>query len=210
MGQSTNMQQSLQADLLWRALAIFLLLGALMGVAVSLLLIFKPPLMARVSRVANRWISTRHLSQLMDRSIRIERWFYRHHRPMGLLLILGAGYMLVYFGWRFDKAIAVQSFASFVPNKLLLDGLLQAVVLFALIGGAVALLVGLAVLLRPSLLRSIESESNQWVSSRRATKVLDVQHKQVDRFVERHAQRVGCLLLAGSSYLFFAMFRWLV
>ncbi len=204
------MQQFLQADMLWRALAIFLLIGALMGVAVALLLIFQPQLMARVNRVANRWISTRHLSQLMDRSIRIERWFYRHHRSMGLLLILGAGYILVYFGWRFNKAIAVQSFASFVPNKLLLDGLLQAVVLFALIGGAVALLVGLAVLLRPSLLRSIESESNQWVSSRRATKVMDVQHNQVDLFVDRHAQRVGWLLLVGSSYLFFAMFRSLV
>lgn len=205
------MQQFNHIDIiLWRTLAIFLLMGALMGIAVSLLLIFKPHLIARVNHLANRWVSMRHISRWMDRSIRIERWCYRHHRPLGLLLSLGSAYILVYFGLRFDQAIAVQSLSSLVPNQLLLDSLLQVLVLFELIGGVFALLVGLVIWLRPSLLRGLEKESNQWLSLRRATKVLDVQHDQVDLFVERHAQRVGWLLLAGSSYLFVAMFLWLV
>ena len=204
------MQQFNQADILWRALAIFLLIGALAGVAVSLLLIFKPHLIGRVNHVANHWISMRHISQMVDRSISIERWFYRHHRPMGLLVILGAAYILFYFGWRFDKVIALQSFASFMPNKMLLGVLLEVMVLVALISAAVALCAGLVVVLRPSLLRSVESEANQWVSSRRATKVMDVMHNPVDQFVERHARRVGWLLLLGSIYLFFLMVRWLI
>ncbi|MEO6292771.1 MAG: hypothetical protein ABIO88_09155 [Burkholderiaceae bacterium] len=205
------MQQFNHIDvILWRTLAIFLLMGALMGMAVSLLLIFKPHLIARVNRVANRWVSMRHISRWMDRSIRIERWCYRHHRPLGLLLTLGGAYILVYFGLRFDKATALHSFSSLVSNQLLLDSLLQALVLLELISGVFALLVGLVVWLRPSLLRGMEKESNQWLSLRRATKVLDVQHGQVDLFVERHAQRVGWLLLAGNSYLFVVMLLWLV
>lgn len=205
------MQQINHTDIiLWRTLAIFLLIGALMGIAVSLLLIFKPHLIERVNRVANRWVSMRHISRWMDRSIRIERWCYRHHRPLGLFLTLGGAYILVYFGWRFDKPIALHSFSSFVSNKLLLDTLLQALVLFELIGGVFALLVGLVIWLRPSLLRGMEKESNQWLSFRRATKVLDVQHDQVDLFVEQHAQRVGWLLLVGNIYLLAAMFRLLV
>lgn len=205
------MQQFNHTDIiLWRTLAIFLLIGALMGIAVSLLLIFKPHLIERVNRVANRWISMRHISRWMDRSIRIERWCYRHHRPLGLLLTLGGAYILVYFGLRFDKAIALQSFSSLVSNKPLLDSLLQALVLVELIGGVFALLVGLVVWLRPSLLRGMEKESNQWLSLRRATKVLDVQHDHVDLFIEGHAQRVGWLLLVGNIYLFVAMIRLLV
>jgi len=205
------MQQFNHIDIiLWRTLAIFLLMGALMGIAVSLLLIFKPHLIARVNRVANRWVSMRHISRWMDRSIRIERWCYRHHRPLGLLLTLGGAYILVYFGLRFDKTTAVQSLSSLVPNQLLLDSLLQALVLLELIGGVFALLIGLVVWLRPSLLRGIEKESNQWLSLRPATEVLDVQHDQLDLFVERHARRVGWLLLVGSIYLFFVMFRWLL
>jgi hypothetical protein len=39
---------------------------------------------------------------------------------------------------------------------------------------------------------------------------MDVQRGQVDLIVDRHAQRVGWLLLVGSIYLCFVMFRWLV
>lgn len=200
--------------ILWRSLAIFLLIGALMGVAVSLMLIFKPHLMARVNRVANRWISTRHLDQLLDRSVNIEQWFYRHHRPLGMLITLGACYILVYFGLLLDKASALQRLPGYVPNSYipneLLDGLLDALVLASLAGAAVALFVGLFLWLRPSLLRGIEESANQWVSSRRATRVMAIPRDQVERFVMGHAQRVGWLLLLGSIYLFFAVLRVLV
>jgi hypothetical protein len=186
---------------LWRALSIFLLVGALMGIVVSLLLIFKPHLMIHVNRTANRWVSMRPISRWLDRSISIERWFYRHHRAMGASIVLGAGYILVYFGVLFDKTQMLRHSRVKIPAKLL-EGLLDALVLCSLVGGAVALAAGLFIWARPSLLRGIEKKSNRWVTSRRATKVLDVTHDRADRFVEGHAWRVGWLLLLGSLYLF--------
>ena len=195
--------------LLWRALAIFLLVGALTGVALGLLLIFKPHLLARVNRVANRWISMRHIDRPLDRIISLEHWFYQYHRVTGMAIVSGAIYIFVYFGMLFDKDYALRHLNTRIPLTLL-DGLLDALVLSALTGAAVALMAGLFLWLRPSLLRGIEEETNQWVSSRRATRVLDVPHDHVERFVARHARRVGWLLLVGSIYLFFAMFRLLV
>lgn len=194
--------------ILWRALAIFLLFGALSGVLLGLLLIFKPQFLERINRVANRWVSTRHISRWLDRSVSIERWFHQHHRAVGVTIVLGSSYMLIYFWFLFDKAYTLQrwSLSGMLPAKLL-DGLLDALVLASLVGGVVALIVGLFLLLRPSLLRGTEEEANQWVSSRRATKVLEVPHGEVDLFVARHAQRVGWLLLLGSIYLFFALLR---
>ncbi|MDO8294744.1 MAG: hypothetical protein Q7T29_18040 [Gallionella sp.] len=194
---------------LWRALAIFLLIGALMGVAVSLLLIFKPHLMAHTSRIANRWISTRRMDQLLDRSISIEQWFYQHHRLLGILITFGACYILVYFGLLFDKPATLQSLSGYAPNWLR-DILLDALVLASLIGAVVALFVGLFLWLRPSQLRGIEESANQWISSDRAVRMLEVPHDQVERFVERHLQQVGWLLLVASAYLFFVLARWLV
>jgi len=204
------MQNPIVADLLWRSLAIFLLIGALMGVATALLLIFKPQLLQRVNRVANHWVSTRHISQLMDRSIRTERWFYRHHLVMGPLVVVGAGYMLLYFGWLLDRAAALRALGGYIANPPLASALLQALLLFALIGAVVALLIGAVYWVRPSLLRGLETQSNRWVSSRKATKVIDVTHEQVDLFVVQHAQGVGWLLLAGSVYLLVVMARWLL
>lgn len=195
--------------ILWQSLAIFLIVGALTGVAVSLLLIFKPHLMERVNRAANRWISTRRLNQLLDRSIGIEHWFYRHHRPLGMLIVFGACYILAYFGMLFDKATALQRLSGYM-KVFLLDMLLDALVLASLTGAAAALFVGLFLWLRPSLLRGIEESANQWVSSRRATRMLDIPHDQIEQFVAGHAQSMGWLLLVGNIYLLFAVLRLLV
>jgi hypothetical protein len=196
--------------LLWHDLAIFLMIGALFGVALALLLILKPQFIERLNRMGNRWVTTRHISRWLDRSISIERWFHQHHRAVGAVIVLGASYMLIYFGFLFDKAYMLQrlSLRMRLPAQML-DGLLNALVLASLVGGAVALIAGLFLWLRPSLLRDTEEQANQWVTSRRATKILDVPHGQVDLFVARHAQRAGWLLLLGSIYLFFVMFRWL-
>ena len=194
---------------LWQSLAIFLLIAALLGILLGLLLTFKPDLMERINRVANRWISMRQVDRLLDRIISLEQWFYQYHRPLGILVILGAVYILVYFGVLFDKAITLQRLTGYAPSGLL-DVLLDALVLTSLIGAVAALFVGLLLWLRPSLLRGFEEEANQWISSRRATKVLDVPHDQVNRFVARHMRQIGYLLLLGSLYLFFAMFRLLV
>ena len=191
---------------LWRALAIFLLVGALLGISLGLLLIFRPQLLESVNRVANRWISMRRISRLMDHSLSIEHWFYQHHRAAGMVVVAGAAYMFIYFGLLFDKAHMLHRMSSMVPARLL-DGLLDALVLSSLTGAAVALIAGLFLWLRPSLLRGIEEQANVWVSSRQATKILDVPHDQVDRFVARHAQKAGWLLLLGSIYLFFILFR---
>jgi hypothetical protein len=198
---------AIPADIfLWRALAIFLLIGALLGIAVSLLLIFKPHLLGRINHMANRWISTRHIGQALDRGISIERWFYRHHRPAGIIILLGAAYFLIYFGILFDKATTLLHLSSQIPPRLL-DVLLDALVLGSLIGGTVAFITGLLIWLRPSLLRGIEEEANRWVSTSNAAQKLDVPYDQVDQFVARHAQKVGWLLLLASIYLFFVLFR---
>jgi hypothetical protein len=193
---------------LWRDLAIFLLFGAVLGILLGSLLIFRPQFVERLNHVANRWISTRHINRWLDRSVSIEQWFYQHHRAVGAVVVLGAAYIFIYFGMLFDKPYILQhlSIRGMLPPNLL-ESLLDALVLGALVWGAVAFVVGLFLWLRPSLLRGMEEEANKWVSSRRATKVLEIPRDDADRFVMRHAQRVGWLILLASLYLFFIVFR---
>lgn len=203
------MRTSLTGVFLWQALAIFLFIGALLGILLGLLLIFKPHLLERINRIANRWVTARRATKWLDRSISIERWFYQYHGAAGIAIVLGAVYIFIYFGFMFDKPYALQHLGGTVPPRLL-EGLLDALVLSLLTGGAAALMVGLSLWLRPSLLRGMEAESNQWVTFRQATKAIDVPHDDVDHFVARHARQVGWLLSLGSVYLLFAMFRLLV
>ena len=203
------MHTDLLNTLLWRNLAIFLLAFTALGVLVSVLLIAKPQILDRFSRVANRWVSARRLNQFLDRSISIEHWFYRHHRAFGAVVMMGSLYIFIYFGVLFDKAYALQNLSWKIPSKPM-AGLLDALVLSSLTGATVAFLVGLFLGVRPSLLRGIEEGANQWVSSRQAIKMLEIPRDQVENFIARHAQRTGWLLLLGSIYLFFFIFQLLV
>jgi hypothetical protein len=172
----------------------------------GLLMVFRPQSLERINRVANRWVSMRHMNQLLDRSISMEGWFYQHHRALGLAIVAGAVYVLIYFGLLFDKSYTLQRYSRTMPPALL-DVLLDALVLASLIGATIALLAGLFLALRPSMLRDIEEVSNRWLSSRRATKVFDVPHGRVDRLIVRHVRRAGWLLLLGSIYLCFMLLR---
>lgn len=195
--------------ILWRSLAIFLLVGAVTGCVVSLMMIYRPALFERINRVANFWVSTRRIERSLEASICLEQWFYRHHRLLGMMVCLGAGYVFVYFGALFDKAHALPHLAAHLSVRLplqLLEGLLDAFVLVSLTGAAASLFVGLLLWRRPSLLRGLEGKTNQWVSTRRGTKCFDVAHEHVDAFVLKHDQRAGWLLLLGSLYLFFLVF----
>lgn len=201
--------QTVLEIILWRSLAFFLLVGAVMGMGVALLLIRRPALMATLNRVANRWVSTRQLDRALERSISAEQWFYRHHRAIGALVCLGALYMFVYFGLLFDKASVMHHLVTPLPGALL-DGLLDALVLTALTGAVASLYVGLLLWLRPCLLRGAEEVANQWLSIRKAVRPLEIPRDQVDAYVASHTQRVGWLLLLASLALFFMVLRVLV
>lgn len=195
--------------ILWRSLATFLLVGALVGVAVSLLMIFRPALFERINHIANLWISTRRMKKSLDMSICLEHWFYRHHRPLGMLVCVGAVYVFAYFGMQFDKAHALPHLAAHLSFRWpiqLLEALLDALVLAALTGAAVSLFVGLLLWQLPSLLRGLDETANRWVSMRRSTRFLEIPRNHVDKFVIRHDHRAGWMLLLGSFYLLFLVF----
>ncbi len=201
------MPAKLTENILWSSLAIFLLIGALLGVVLGLLLIIRPQLLEQFNRIANRWISTSYIHQMLDRTTSIEQWFYQRHRVAGALITAGAAYIFIYFGILFDKAQALQNLARLAAPHLL-DWGLDALVLAALTGATIAFVGGLFLWLRPSLLRGFEQHANQWLDMPLVNQA-DSTHTQVEQFVMSHARPVGWLLLLASLYLLFAMARWL-
>jgi hypothetical protein len=192
--------------MLWRDLAIFLVIFAILGLLLGALLVLRPQTFATLNRLANQWVSLRHVNRLLDKTISIERWFYRHHRVMGIVIMLGAIYFLVYFFWRYDKAHLLLYLSPYLAIPLL-EILLDALLFIAKLAGGLAWLAGLIICLRPSLLRGIEKKSNRWLSVRHATKALDVSRTSVDEWVLQHTRATGYVLLLSSLYLLLTIFR---
>jgi hypothetical protein len=196
---------------LLQSFVFFLLVGSLAGMVVGVLLLLRPEGLQRLGKKLNRWISTRHLDQAMERTINFDPWLYRYRRVGGTLILLGAIYVLYYFTVSMDRASAIEGLARYF-NKLhpaLIGGLLDALVLSSILGALCAALVGLFLILRPSMLRDFEQVANQWISLRRAMKPMEIRRDGVDEYVFKRARLAGMLLVLGSTYVLVMLTIWL-
>lgn len=188
---------------------IFLIIGSLAGIVVGALLLLRPQSLQRVGQFFNRWISTRHLDQSLERTVDLDPWFYRHCRTSGVLTLTGAVYILYYFTVKLDRANAIAGLSKhFNWPASLVGGLLDALVLSAILGALFAAFVALFLLVRPSLLREFEQGANQWVSLRRALKPMEMPRKGVDEYIFRHGRQAGILLVLGGLYTLVLLTFW--
>jgi hypothetical protein len=194
---------------LLRSAVLFLMLGSLGGLAVGALLLWNPQRLRAISNILNRWVSTRHLNQALDRTVEIDRWFYRHRSASGGLILLASGYILYSFTFGLDRASAIMGLAGqFNLPAVLVGGLLDALVLSALLGALLAAFVSLFLLLRPSLLRDFELGANRWVSLRRGLKPVEVPRGGVDEYIFKYGRQAGILLILGSLYILVILLFW--
>ncbi|OIR19388.1 hypothetical protein GALL_02680 [mine drainage metagenome] len=197
-------------SLLLRSFVIFLMVGGMAGLIVGALLVFNPQRIRMAGNLLNRWISTRHLNQTLDRTVALDPWFYRHHRISAGLILLASGYILYAFTAGLDRQNAIIEFARrFSLPSSLAGGLLDGLVLSILLGALLAIFVSLFLLLRPSLLRDFEQASNRWVSLRKALKPMEIRREGLDEYVLKHTRQAGILLMIGSLYVLALLATWI-
>lgn len=157
------MHPLISPDYLWLAEALLtaLIAGLALSLAVGVLLLVRPHLVFAIGRHLNRWVDTSEAFRRLERPRSYERFFYRHHRLVGALISLGAGFVL----WRWlladPRATARLLFAGRYASVQwdwlgpALDAIIVALHVFVLAVGSV-------IFVRPSLLKGIEKAANQW------------------------------------------------
>lgn len=125
--------------------------------------------------------------RMLDRQWRIERLVYRHHRIFGTVVLLAGVFCI----WQFTRSELAELLAA--PSAL------SVLVWILLLGQGFNLLVGVFILLRPSVLKPLESLSNRWHG-------MDVETGQGPRRTRLAAvvlSLVGLLILLISATLLF-------
>ena len=182
----------------WLFAALFWL-GALLFVLGLVLLLF-PASLERMSGRLDRWIETQAAVDWLDQPIRLERVFYRHHRVMGLFILAGSGYCLYSLMLWVDYnelIVGVPELAGQGVTGMLLEGAL----LVLGVGNLFALVVGIIVFVRPSLLKGVESWGNRWIESDRFMETLDRQVDVTDSWLSQNPRLIGVLAVIGSLYI---------
>ncbi len=191
--------------ILLKASLLFLCSVSLVSVLLGAVMLLRPERIVAWGQYFSRWFGSAKISEQLDRPHWIDRYFYRHHRVVGAVLVIGAVYVLYTFLLNYNVRRISAAFASHTW------GLLDALIGLMLIGGVLAALVGLIVLVSPSLLREIETSANRWVATDGMAKTLNEVRNSFDQFIQRHNKAAGALMIAGGLYvlIFLGPLLWL-
>lgn len=173
------------SEILFQWLWVLGVILAATALLVGILLLLAPARMLRVADYLNREYSfINKLVRMLDRPHYIEPFIYRHHRVAGLVLAVFSGYFL----W---KAGTV-----FMPPIIhpILHGVLIAF-------NVIALLLGIEIFVRPSLLKRTERMANRWLSTEAVVDVLEKPINKPERLAHRYPRALGAVILAAVLYI---------
>jgi len=176
-----------------------LVLGILL-IPLGLSFLFLPEKMERIGERLNNWISTEHIFDSLNKPRYQERLFYRFHHLFGGLVIVFALisiYMLYFYT---DIKPLIQNIvlmADTAFGKWLLESLY-----YILLGANIlALVIGVIIFFRPSLMKEAEKKSNYWVETEEKLKVLDKTKDLPDTVLSGNPRIFGALILLGAIYI---------
>ncbi|MBI4293695.1 MAG: hypothetical protein HY661_19635 [Betaproteobacteria bacterium] len=182
-------------EILLRFLMVILWGGSIVGVLLGVALLLKPEHIATLNQSFSRWVSSDKVADQLDRPRWTERFVYRHHRLVGAFFLIGALCILYVFLFGYNARRISSIFAVGYW------GVVDVLVGVMLISSALAALVGLIVLTRPSLLREIEKSSNRWISTEGASKALNATYYNSDGYILRRKKIAGVCMIIGSLYV---------
>jgi hypothetical protein len=180
-----------------------LLLGLTLALIVGVLLLARPQALFALNARLSRWIDTGSTFRMLDRPHHLERFFYRHHRAVGAMVVAGAGYVLWSWGFAYDRADVLAILGrSWVTAGLDWVPAALEVAVVALHGAILA--VGLLVFFRPSLLKGLERTANRWQDGP-ATTPLDSVVGNLDGAFEGHPRISGLVLVVSAFWCLLAL-----
>lgn len=187
----------------FQGLAVVLLLGLLLALFVGVLLLARPQALFTLNQRLSRWVDTRQAFGLLDQPRHLERFFYRHHRALGVLVVLGATYVLARWAFAYDR----DALLALLGPRWAAQGMdwVPLALEVVLVGLHVAILVvGGLIVFRPSLLKGVEKAANRWQPGP-ATAPLDTVVGHVDDTIESHPRVSGLLLVVLAVWCLLAL-----
>jgi uncharacterized protein YjeT (DUF2065 family) len=195
---------SMVGGIAYQVLVLTLMVMLAMGLVFGLLAVIAPASARRIAAALGRQASSRRALRVFETPIRTESFVYRHHRASGGILTLMSFVVLAYLQFRFDPRISELLVAQFAGD--LASGIIVPVATVLIWAGALlGLVVGVLVILRPSLLKGLEAPANRWISTRRLGQPLERQVADTDRLFAAHTRLVGAVIAASCLIVFTAL-----
>ncbi|MDX1708691.1 MAG: hypothetical protein R3274_08840, partial [Desulfobacterales bacterium] len=160
-------------DIAFHTVEILTLLFGILGMAFSLLLLFSPRLTKSLGNFFNRNISLDPKINVLDKDIPTEAFIYSHNVIIGICLVAGSIFALIFFTFNID----ISNFAKVFLGSRKYFMTLEIVFIFfawvARLACVFGLICGLILLFAPAKMQAIEGKVNTWFETQAIFEKLD-------------------------------------
>ncbi len=196
-------------NLLWeiglQTIEILTLVFGILGMTLSLMLMFAPRTTRSISNVFNRSLDIDRKLGFLDKAIQTENLVYAHPRPVGVLLLAGSVFALLFFQFKFDASHFALIFFGIHHQTVLGEILFQTIAWVGRTACLFGVAAALSLILAPRMLRAVEERMNRWIETRvlidkvnRPVKSLDTAFFRFPIFFGLLGGSISCLLIVLS------------
>ena len=184
----------------WLLTSLFCLGIVFIPVALALMII--PDRMMEWGKSGNRWVSTTSFFNALDRPRNHERFYYKQHRLLGVIIVLLSVisiYLLAFNTGVDATATGLEKLAATEFGKWLLQTgyyILIVLCVFTLIAGVI-------IITRPSLLKSMEEWGNRWIDTQKPLQPFDDVHEIPESIFPGKPRVFGFFVLVCALYIIF-------
>ena len=182
------------------SIEILTLIFGILGMTLSLVLLFSPRLAQSLSNTLNRSINVDKGIEFLDKEIEISEFFYSHHIVMGILIVSGSAFSLFFFFFSLDLSKFAGIFFGSRASLFTAEIIVSTVTWIGKIGCLTGLVFGLMMVFKPDLLKRIENKLDALFETKSIIEKLDKSSRAMDTFFFRHTFAVG---LTGAVISFF-------
>jgi len=183
-----------------QTIEILTLIFGILGMTLSLMLVFSPRLAQSLSNTLNRSINVDKGIEFLDKEIEISEFFYSHHIVMGILIVAGSAFSLFFFFFSLDLSKFAGIFFGSRASLFTAELIVSTVTWIGKIGCLTGLVFGLMMVFTPDLLKRIENKLDALFETKSIFEKLDKSSRAMDTFFFRHTFAVG---LTGAVISFF-------
>ena len=185
-----------------QAVEIFTLVVGLLGIILSLVLVFDSRKIQQISQRFNQYIDIDgRFRKMIDRNIDTEGLFYKHNILTGVCLIVGSAFILVFLFYRLDVQSILNALFGKGNFNTITDIVISSMAMVGKVAGIVGILIGSVLLFDPDQLKSIEKRLNIWFATEPMIEKLEQAHPDVDAFVYQKPVLCGIIGLTTSILL---------
>lgn len=174
--------------------------AAVLGLVSGLWLLIAPGGFARIESIAGSPFSLRRGLRPFDISRNVDRYFYRHHEAIGLLVIAASTFTLYRTMFDIVPGKVARLLITQYP-QVVADWLITSLQYSLLLGNLFAIVVGLVIYVRPSALKDFEARANRWFTARKKTLWLQSQLGNTGEILRNQPRTLGIIILILSTYL---------